>query len=127
MRKSGVVLWGVLLGLSFSALGERLQKLSSTNAHEGPVCVSLQKRLYFTTFPDYRSAYNEIHYLDLDDFTIHPFIKDANMANGMSFDKETQSLLVAEQGTKNKKGCISRISLNTKKRTVGKKKVSRSA
>lgn len=83
MRKATVVFWGVLLGISFSAVAESLQKVSSTNAHEGPVCVSSQNRLYFTTLPDYQKAHNEIHYLDLNDLTIHPFIKEANMANGM--------------------------------------------
>ncbi|MCL1127014.1 hypothetical protein [Shewanella surugensis] len=86
-----------------------LTKLIDTNAHEGPVYVASQNRLYFTTKPNLvsQSPNTAIHYLTLVDLKVSSFITFANMANGMSLSLDRKGLLVAEQGTKTTLGVIS--------------------
>lgn len=112
----------LLIGVSvfFTAHAYKLTKLVDTNAHEGPVFVASQNRLYFTTKPNLvsQTPNTAIHYLDLSTLKVFPFIEAANMANGMYLAKEGNALLIAEQGTKSTLGVISKIDLNTKKRKV---------
>lgn len=110
--------FALFIELSVSWAGFKVEKTSINNAHEGPVCVLSQNRLYFTTLPDYQRAHNEIHYLDLKDLTEHQFIHEANMANGMILSRQGEALLVAEQGRKQQQGGISKIDLTTKARTL---------
>lgn len=95
-----------------------IKKISSVNAHEGPVCVESQNRLYFSTLPNYQKAHNEIKYLDLKTNQVYPFITDANMANGMIYDKNHHALIVAEQGSRKKKGGIYQYDLTNKKQQI---------
>ena len=99
---------------------QNLEKVVDTNAHEGPVCVESQDRIYFTTKPDLslKNPKVSINYLDLKSDKVHSFIKDANMANGMWLSNDKKYLIVAEQGTLKKKSAITMINLNNKSRKV---------
>src|SRR3954467_2571813 len=94
------------------ALGEapRLEKVVSTDAHEGPVYVADEDALYFTTLPrraqDPRPGVPEVAInrlaLDGDRFPLEPervstILETTNAANGMALDPEGR-LLVCEQG-----------------------------
>lgn len=95
-------------------------KFIKADAHEGPVCVLSQKRLYFTSkriFTPNR-AYTSIHYLDLKDDTIHLFVKYSNMVNSMYLSNDKNHLLLAEQGTMKRPGAIALINIHTKKHQV---------
>ena len=83
------------------------------DAHEGPVVVPQQERLYFTSVPDFKSddVNIAIRYVDLKTGKIETFRPDANMANGMWLTRDGTALLVAEQGTRDTPGGISRIRL----------------
>jgi len=83
------------------------------DAHEGPVVVPWQNRLYFTTKPDFQSedTHIAIRYVDLDTQEIGTFLPRSNMANGMQLSADGAALLVAEQGTMDTPGAISRIDL----------------
>ena len=91
-----------------------------TNAHEGPVFVTSQGRLYFTTKPDFRASVTHIaiNYLDIATNKVVSFRLHSNMANGMWLSRDGKSLLVAEQGTLTSPAAISRIALADGKREV---------
>ncbi len=92
--------------------------LVDTDAHEGPVYVAAEDALYFTTVPVATSVplagYREVNIkrLALSDLTMSVFRADANMANGMTLDREGR-LLVCEQGTRSEPARIRRIDLTT--------------
>jgi gluconolactonase len=105
------------------ALGEapRLEKVVSTDAHEGPVYVADEDALYFTTLPrraqDPRPAVPEVAInrlaLDGDRFPLEPervstILEATNAANGMALDTEGH-LLVCEQGSHSRQAAISRL------------------
>lgn len=74
------------------------EKVVSTNAHEGPVCVTTHNRLYFATKPTFQQGvtpHTSIMYLDLATQKVHTFIADANMTNGMWLAPGGQALLAA--------------------------------
>ncbi|MEM9243607.1 MAG: SMP-30/gluconolactonase/LRE family protein [Pseudomonadota bacterium] len=103
------------------ATAAMLEKIVTTNAHEGPVCVARQDRLYYATKPDFQAGkipHTSIMYLDLRTNKVHTFIKDANMTNGMWLAPGGKALLAAEQGNKNSPGGIFQIDLKTAKQTV---------
>ena len=91
-----------------------------TDAHEGPVIVPDQNRLYFTSVPNFGvdDTNIAIRHVDLETAQVETFVPDANMANGMWLSGDGASLLVAEQGTKDEPAAISRISLATGEREV---------
>lgn len=91
-----------------------------TDAHEGPVVVPDQNRLYFTSVPDFAAddTHIAIRYVDLGTKQVETFIPDANMANGMWLSSDGAALLVAEQGTKDTPAAISRISLADGEREI---------
>ena len=94
--------------------------LVHTNAHEGPVFVPSQERLYFTTKPDFAASdtHIAINYLDIAANKVMSFRLHSNMANGMWLSRDGKSLLVAEQGTLTSPAAISRIALADGKREV---------
>ena len=94
--------------------------LVHTDAHEGPVVVPDQNRLYFTTPPDFKSddTHIAIRYVDLATLEIVTWRPRSNMANGMWLTKDGSALLVAEQGTHDTPGAISRIRLSDGEREV---------
>jgi gluconolactonase len=87
--------------------------LVETDAHEGPIVVPSQNRLYFTTVPDFKAenTHIAIRYVDLDTLEVGTFSPRSNMANGMWLTPDGMALLVAEQGTTETPGGISRIRL----------------
>ena len=87
--------------------------LVRTDAHEGPVVVPHQNRLCFTTKPDFQSddTHIAIRYVDLDTLKVGTFLPRSNMANSMWLSADGAALLVAEQGTMDTLGAISRINL----------------
>jgi gluconolactonase len=100
-------------------------KVIDTNAHEGPVYVAGENALYFTTVPvntdvplagSKRVAIRRLA-LDggpypLDQSALTTVSESANMANGMTLDREGR-LLICEQGTKATAARISRMDLGT--------------
>lgn len=106
-----------VLGANF-----QLAVLIETNAHEGPVYVTPENALYFTTVPEPGPKNVAIKRLQLtgDRF---PFKAGAletiqfpsNMANGMVLDRDGR-LLICEQGTRDVLARIGRMDL--KSRTV---------
>ncbi|MDG2273088.1 MAG: SMP-30/gluconolactonase/LRE family protein [Halioglobus sp.] len=105
---------------SKSAADYDLTVVVQTNAHEGPVFVPSQGRLYFTTKPDFTASdtHIAINYLDIATTRVASFRSHSNMANGMWLSRDGKSLLVAEQGTFMSPGAISRIALADGKREV---------
>ena len=109
------------------------------DAHEGPVWVASQCRLYYTT-KVHQEGENRvsIDYLDFSGTgvcqagevwdrltdrvtaTIQPrtFLRHSGMANAMRLDSDGRALLVAEQGDHDRPAVVSRISLDTKEREV---------
>jgi gluconolactonase len=106
------------------------------DAHEGPVWVDNQRRLYYATSTHLEGRRRvAIEYLDFgplgkDDlwksltntpgFLPNPqtFLPDANMANGMQLEADQLTLLVAEQGYGQKLAAVSNIGLTTGVRCV---------
>lgn len=105
------------------------------DAHEGPVWVARQNRLYYTTKTHLDGRRRvDIEYLDFspylqNDDTLsdlperiqHPlepatFVKDANMANGMRLANDGTHLLVAEQGYGERNGGVTLYHLQTGQR-----------
>jgi gluconolactonase len=80
-----------------------------TDAHEGPVYAPDEDALYFTTVRRERVA---IKRLSLADGSISVVRPDANMANGMTLDREGR-LVVCEQGTLTEPARISRLDRTT--------------
>ena len=89
-----------------AAVATRLRKLVETDAHEGPVYVAGEHALYFTTVPR-PGPRTSIKRLDLTTFEIEVVVEDANMANGMTLDREGR-LVVCEQGRFDRPARISR-------------------
>jgi len=89
-----------------------------TDAHEGPVYVQHQQRLYFATKPDTPSQNPrvEIRYWDLESNEVVPWIHDARMANGMSLSCDQTCLLVCEQGDHDRPAGVARYRLANKNR-----------
>jgi gluconolactonase len=79
-----------------------------------------QNRLYFTTKPDFESddVHIAIRYVDLDTRKVGTLLPRSNMANGMWLSADGKALLVAEQGTMQTPGAISRIDLANGTREV---------
>jgi gluconolactonase len=100
--------------------GFRRSVLLETNAHEGPVYVSAEHALYFTTVPEPGPKNIAIKRLQLAGKTF-PFEAQAldtvqfpsNMANGMTLDRDGQ-LLICEQGTRETPARIGRMDLRTR-------------
>lgn len=109
------------------------------DAHEGPVWVADQCRLYFTTKTHLDGRRRvDILFLDLATFNIglkedlwsnlpedaamqvspQLFYADINMANGMCLGEGGRSLLVAEQGDAERDARITEIRLTSKERFV---------
>ncbi len=106
------------------------------DAHEGPVWVDWQRRLYYATKTHLQGRRRvDIEYLDFsalpgDDIWLalrqHPdfrptpqcFLQDARMANGMRLSEDGQSLLVAEQGYGEEPAAVAMLSLADKTRRV---------
>jgi gluconolactonase len=72
-----------------------LERIAETDAHEGPVYTADEHALYFTTV---RRESVAIKRLDLADGRVSVVREDANMANGMTLDREGR-LIICEQGT----------------------------
>jgi gluconolactonase len=89
----------------------RLEVVAETDAHEGPVYAADEQALYFTTV---RTESVAIKRLDLGDRRVSVVRADANMANGMAFDRDGR-LVVCEQGTFATPARISRLDRRTGK------------
>lgn len=79
-----------------AAVAVRLEKLVETDAHEGPVYLAREHALLFTTVPR-PGPRTSIRRLDLTTLALETVVEDANMANGMTLDREGR-LVVCEQG-----------------------------
>ncbi|HXA16511.1 MAG TPA: SMP-30/gluconolactonase/LRE family protein [Thermoanaerobaculia bacterium] len=96
------------------------ETLPNVNAHEGPVYVRHENALYFTTVPVTTNipAFGDknvaIGRLDVASGEVSTFVAEANMANGMTLDREGR-LLICEQGSLETDARISRMNLKTKK------------
>jgi len=95
--------------------------LIETNAHEGPVYVTAEHALYFTTVPEPGPKNIAIMRLQLagDAFPftaqgVETVRRPSNMANGMTLDREGR-LVICEQGTKETNAQISRMDRKTRK------------
>jgi len=86
-----------------------LELLAKTDAHEGPVYAADEDALYFTSVRTDRVA---IKRLDLADGSVSVVRADANMANGMTLDREGR-LVVCEQGTFRTSARITRLDRRT--------------
>ncbi len=82
-----------------------LSPVMETDAHEGPVYVSDEDALYFTTVRTDRVALKR---LTLADRSVSVVRADANMANGMALDGEGR-LVICEQGTLTEPARITRL------------------
>jgi gluconolactonase len=100
----------------------RLLHVVDTDAHEGPVYVSDEDALYFTTLPRFRRPgfpRVDVKRLQLDGERFPLELgrlsvtrKDANAANGMAMDHDRR-LLVCEQGTLDQAARIARLDRHT--------------
>lgn len=106
-----------------AVLGAEFQRpvLIETNAHEGPVYVTAEHALYFTTVPEPGPKNIAIMRLQLagDEFPftargVETVSQPSNMANGMTLDREGR-LIICEQGTMETDAQISRMDLQTRK------------
>jgi gluconolactonase len=79
--------------------------VAETDAHEGPVYAADEDAIYFTTV---RRDAVAIKRLSLADRSVSVVRADANMANGMTLDREGR-LLVCEQGTLETPARITRL------------------
>lgn len=87
----------------------RAVHFATADAHEGPVLFG--DGLLFTSVR--RGALVAIRRLDLVTGTLTTIVEDANVANGMTLDREGR-LLVCEQGTHRTSARISRVELSTR-------------
>jgi gluconolactonase len=83
----------------------RLELVAETDAHEGPIYAADEDALYFTTV---RRDTVAIKRLALADGSVSVVRADANMANGMTLDREGR-LVVCEQGTLDAPARITRL------------------
>jgi len=96
------------------------ETIANVNAHEGPVYVRGENALYFTTvpvttnIPSFGDRNVAIGRLDVASGQVSTFVAAANMANGMTLDREGR-LLICEQGSLETNARISRMDLKTKK------------
>ncbi len=96
------------------------ETVANVNAHEGPVYVRGENALYFTTvpvttnIPSFGDKNVAIGRLDVASGEVSTFVAAANMANGMTLDREGR-LLICEQGSLETNARISRMNLKTKK------------
>jgi gluconolactonase len=88
-----------------AAMRARLERIVETDAHEGPVYAADEDALYFTTV---RRESVAIKRLSLTDGSISVVREDANMANGMTLDREGR-IVVCEQGSRSESARISRL------------------
>jgi gluconolactonase len=86
-----------------------LECVVETDAHEGPVYAADEHALYFTTV---RRESVAIKRLDLADGSVSVVRADANMANGMTLDREGR-LVVCEQGTLDTPARLTRLDRRT--------------
>jgi gluconolactonase len=86
-----------------------VRPLVETDAHEGPVYAADEDALYFTTVRTYRVG---IKRLALADGTVSVVREDANMANGMTLDREGR-LVICEQGRLETPARITRLDRRT--------------
>jgi gluconolactonase len=70
------------------------ERIAEADAHEGPVYISAERALYFTTQRSGRRT--DIMRLSLADGTVSTVVADANAANGMALDRDGR-LVVCEQ------------------------------
>jgi gluconolactonase len=84
-----------------------LEKLVDVDAHEGPVYVTDEHALYFTTTPKPGPEVS-IARLDLDTLEVRVVRESANGANGMTLAPDGR-LLVCEQGTTRERARISAV------------------
>lgn len=91
------------------------QRSVQVAAHEGPVYIPAQGRLYFTTAPDApppsRSPTVSICYWELATDAVRVWVADARMANGMAPSADGKALLVCEQGDWERPAAITRYAL----------------
>lgn len=96
------------------------QTVPNVNAHEGPVYVRDWDAVLFTTvpvttnIPSFGDRNVAIGRLDVASGDVSTFVAEANMANGMTLDRQGR-LLICEQGSHQTAARISRMSLKTKK------------
>jgi gluconolactonase len=96
------------------------ETIPDINAHEGPVYVRDENAVYFTTvpvttnIPSFGDRNVAIKRLDVASGKVSTFVAAANMANGMTLDRQGQ-LLICEQGSLETAARISRMNLKTKK------------
>jgi gluconolactonase len=86
-----------------------------TNAHEGPVYVTSEDALYFTTVPHGRSSDGprvDIERLALADRRVTTVREDANVANGMTLGPDGR-LVVCEQGSLDRPARIASVDSGT--------------
>jgi gluconolactonase len=83
--------------------------VAETDAHEGPVYAADEHALYFTTV---RRESVAIKRLDLAAGLVSVVRADANMANGMTLDREGR-LVICEQGSFNTPARITRLDRRT--------------
>jgi gluconolactonase len=88
-----------------SGVVRSLEVVAETDAHEGPVYAPDEDALYFTTV---RRDSVAIKRLGLADGRVSVVRADANMANGMTLDREGR-LVVCEQGTMSTPARITRL------------------
>lgn len=67
INKNFLLLSLLTLIMANCVYGVTIEKIIETNAHEGPVCVPWQNRLYFTTKPKFyaKKPIVSIKYIDL--------------------------------------------------------------
>jgi gluconolactonase len=115
-----------------AALGDSpwLERVVTTDAHEGPVYAADEDALYFTSLPrssrgpspGYPAVAVKRVALDGDRFPLEPdhvsvLRPDANAANGMALDLDG-GLIVCEQGTRSRHAAIARVDRSSGEREV---------
>jgi gluconolactonase len=88
----------------------RLVHVVDTDAHEGPVYVADEDALYFTSVR--RGTSVALKRLELSSGYVSVICGDANVANGMTLDREGR-LVICEQGTFAQRARISRLDRTT--------------
>lgn len=98
----------------------KLLRRRPADAHEGPVYVPHQDRLYFCTRPEVAGADPSVSicYWDLATDQVGTWVADARMANGMSLSCDASCLLVCEQGDRRRRAAIARYRLGDARREV---------
>lgn len=118
MKKSITYLIYIVLLFSSVAFADGLTHIKTRVAHEGPVCVMSQNRLYFTTNADFKSQSNDIAFLDLKTEKIHSWIKGLPMGNDMTLNQKGDALIVALQGNYKEASALVSYDLKTKHKDV---------